>query len=124
MKRKVDSLPAWFYDWRDGKTFGYGRATKPYLKNVNIEKVPTEWKSNKKASMTSHIMEEWLGTFNAKMKEQKHSALLFLDSKTCHPHTACPLPQHHSVSQSMNQKVIKCVKLNYFKLLMQSLPVD
>jgi hypothetical protein len=58
------------------------------VKNVSIEKVPTEWKSNKKASMTSHIMDEWLGTFNAKMKKQKLSVLLFLDSKTCHPHTA------------------------------------
>jgi hypothetical protein len=106
-----------------------GRAAKPRcFKNIDIKKLPVDWKSNKKAWMTSHIMEEWLTAFNAKMKQQNHNVLLFLDNATCHPHIELSnvrlvwfTPNNTSVSQPVDQGVIKCVKLICRKLIMKSL---
>jgi hypothetical protein len=47
-----------------------------------MKKFPVDWKPK---NMTSHITEEWLRAFNAKMKQQKHN-IPFWDSATCHPH--------------------------------------
>jgi hypothetical protein len=73
-------------------------------------------------------MEEWLIAFNAKMTQQNCNILLFLDNATCHPHIEISNvwfvwfpPNTTSVSQPMDQGVIKCVKLNYHKLIMRSL---
>jgi hypothetical protein len=73
-------------------------------------------------------MEEGLRAFNAKIKQQKHNVLIFLDNATCHPrielsnvelawffsNTVC-------VSQPIDEGVIKWVKLNYLKLLLRLL---
>jgi hypothetical protein len=106
-----------------------GRAAKPRcFKNIDNQKLPVDWKSNKKAWMTSHIMEEWLTAFNAKMKQQNRNIPLFLDNAICHPHIELSnvrlvwFPRNiTSVSQLTDQGVIKCVKLNYRKLIMRSL---
>jgi hypothetical protein len=73
-------------------------------------------------------MEEWLTAFNAKMKQQNRNVLLFLDKATCRPHIELPNvrlawfpPNTTSISQLMGQGVVKCVKLNYRKLIMRSL---
>jgi hypothetical protein len=43
-----------------------GKAAKPWcFQNLDIRKLPVEWRSNKKAWMTSKIMEEWLTAFNS-----------------------------------------------------------
>lgn len=48
-----------------------GKAAKPRcFKNMDIWKLPIEWRSNKKAWMTSHIMKECLTAFNGRMKKQ------------------------------------------------------
>ena len=48
-----------------------GKAAKPRcFRNLDIRKLPVEWRSNKKAWMTSQIMEEWLTAFNGRMKMQ------------------------------------------------------
>jgi hypothetical protein len=73
-------------------------------------------------------MEEWLTEFNAKMKQQNRNVFLFLDNATCRPHIELPNvrlalfpPNTTNVSQPMDQGVIKCVKLNYRKLIMRFL---
>jgi len=44
------------------------KAAKPRcFKNINVEKLPVSWYSNKKAWMTRSIMEGWLIKFNSKM---------------------------------------------------------
>ena len=56
-----------------------GKAAKPRcFRNLGIQKLPVEWRSNKKAWMTSQIMEEWLTAFNGRMKMQNRHVLLFL----------------------------------------------
>jgi hypothetical protein len=55
-----------------------GKAAKSRcFKNTDIKTLPTEWKCNKKAWMTSHIMGEWLTAFNAKTKQQKEKFSYF-----------------------------------------------
>ncbi|KAJ4433108.1 hypothetical protein ANN_15365 [Periplaneta americana] len=106
-----------------------GKTSKPRcFKNVDVKKLPVEWRSNKRVWMTSEIMEEWLQAFNARMKQQNRHVLLFLDNTTCHLHIqlsdvclAWFPPNITSVSQPMDQRVINCVKVNYRKLLMRSL---
>jgi len=105
------------------------KAAKPRcFRNLDIWKRPVEWRSNKKAWMTSQIMEEWLTAFNGRMKMQNRHVLLFLDNATCHPHIklsnmrlAWFPPNTTSVSQPMDQGIVQNVKVHYRKLLMQSL---
>ena len=77
--------------------------------------------------MTSQFMEEWLTAFNGRMKMQNRHVLLFLDNATCHPHIkfsneqlAWFPPYTTSVSQPMDQGIIRNVKVHYRKLLIQS----
>jgi hypothetical protein len=62
------------------------------------------------------------------MQQQNRNVFLFLDNPICHPHIelsnvrlAWFPPNTTNVSQPMDQGVIKCVKLNYRKLIMRSL---
>ena len=106
-----------------------GKAAKPRcFRNLDIRKLPVECRSNKKAWMTSQIVEEWLTAFNGRMKMQNRHVFLFLDNATCHPHIkfsnvwlAWFPPNTTSVSQPMDQGIIRNVKVHYRKLLMQSL---
>ena len=106
-----------------------GKAAKPRcFRNLDIWKLPVEWRSNKNAWMTSQIMEEWLTAFNGRMKMQNRHVLLFLDNATCHPHIKLSnvrlawFPANTtSVSQPMDQGIIRNVKVHYRKLFMQSL---
>ncbi|GBL94689.1 Tigger transposable element-derived protein 4 [Araneus ventricosus] len=111
------------------KLLAIGKAAKPRcFKNLDVQKLPVIWKSNKKAWMTAAIMEECLKTLTAKMKKERSDILLFLDNATCHPHIelsniqlAWFTPNTTSVTQPMDQGFIRCVKVNYRKFLMQSL---
>jgi hypothetical protein len=98
------------------------------FKNINTNELLVLWKSNKKAWMTAALMEDWLKGFNERMKQQKRRILWFLDNATCHPHLELSnvqlawFPSNTTiVTQPMDQEVINCVKLNYRKLVMQSL---
>ena len=78
--------------------------------------------------MTSQIMEEWLTAFNGRMKMQNRHVLLFLDNATCHQHIKFSNmrlvwfpPNTTSVSQPMDQGIIRNVEVHYHKLLIQSL---
>lgn len=104
-----------------------GKAARCF-KNMDLQKLPVEWRSNRKSWMTSQIMEEWLMAFNGRMKRQKRHVLLFLDNATCHPHIqlsnvklAWFPPNTTSLSQPMDQGVIQNIKVQYRKLLMHSL---
>nr|CAD7414874.1 unnamed protein product [Timema cristinae] len=100
-----------------------GKAAKPRcFRNMDIRKPPVECRSNKKAWMTSQIMEEWLTAFNGRMKKQNWDVLLFLDNATFHLHielfnvqfTWFP-PNTTSLSQPMDQGTNQNVKVQYRK---------
>jgi len=93
-----------------------------------IASLPVTWKSNKKAWMTTEIMEQWLQYFNADMRSQNRNILLFLDNATCHPYIELSNVKIHmlppnttSVSQPMDQGVIYTFKSYNRKFMLLSL---
>ncbi|KAF0740487.1 tigger transposable element-derived protein 6-like, partial [Aphis craccivora] len=106
-----------------------GKAAKPRcFKNIDVEKLPVSWYSNKKAWMTGSIMEDWLRKFNSKILKKNKHIIIFLDNAACPPKfdlsnikLAWFPPNTTSITQPMDQGIIYCVKLYYRRLLMQSL---
>ena len=53
-------------------------------KEVEVEKLPVQWRSNRKAWMeTSHFL-EWLQDLNQQMQRQERKIILFMDSVSSH----------------------------------------
>ncbi|KAE9528589.1 hypothetical protein AGLY_012164 [Aphis glycines] len=106
-----------------------GKSKKPRcFKNMDISSLLVIWKFNKKAWMTTEIMEQWLRYFNADMRSQNRNVLIFLDNAACHPkielsNTKILMlpPNTTSITQPMDQGVIYTFKSYYRKLLLQSL---
>ena len=106
-----------------------GKMAKPCcFKNMDALKLPVTWQSRKKMWMTSGLMEQWPGSFNAKMRKGNRQVLLFLDNATCHPTVnlsnvkfAWFLPCSISITQPMDQGVIYTFKSHYRWFFMQSL---
>ncbi|GFW71693.1 tigger transposable element-derived protein 6 [Trichonephila clavipes] len=60
-----------------------GKSAKPRcFKGINW--LPTKYRSNKKAWMTTELFNEWLVSLNSDMKIEKRRILLFLDNCTVH----------------------------------------
>ena len=105
-----------------------GHAARPRcFKHVNLESLRVTWRSNKKAWMTSSIFEEWLVRFNAKMRAEKCSVILFLDNAPSHP-THYQMsnvkliflpPNTTSVLQPLDQGIIQNIKLLYRRKLLE-----
>jgi len=50
-----------------------------------INLLPVQYRNNKKAWMTSTIFDDWLRSFDKKMRSQKRNVLLFVDNAPSHP---------------------------------------
>lgn len=86
-KKRLTVFLCGFVSGEMEKALVIGKAAKPRcFRNMDIQKLPVEWRSDKKAWMTSQIMEEWLTAFNGRMKVQNRHVLLFSDNATCQPH--------------------------------------
>lgn len=110
-----------------------GKSFKPRaFKNLNKDNLPVIWKSNTKSWMTSEIMNEWLENFDRKMGVQKRKILLFLDNASSHPKNNVYQnikihflpPNCTSISQPLDQGVIKIFKSNYRNLILKHLLVN
>lgn len=63
-----------------------GKSKKPRcFKSMDISSLPVISKFNKKAWMTTEIMEQWLRYFNTDTRSQNRNVLIFLDNAACHP---------------------------------------
>lgn len=108
-----------------------GKAQKPRcFRNLDRNALPVIWRWNRKAWMTGSLMEEWLQSFNGRMKRQNRKVLLFLDNAGCHPHIKLSNvklvffpPNTTAVTQPMDQGVIRSFKAWYRKFLLQYLVV-
>ena len=81
-KHSKERVTLFLYAFADGKfekPLVIGKSLKPRcLKKININNLPVKWHANKKAWMTSKIMESWLKDFNyknAKGKQKCYSIL-------------------------------------------------
>ncbi|XP_061166736.1 tigger transposable element-derived protein 4-like [Saccostrea echinata] len=100
-----------------------GKCQKPRCFNrVDPNTLPVVYKFNKKAWMTSYIMEEWLKSLNRKMVCQKRKILLFLDNAPSHQKINLSniklqfFPANTtSKLQPMDQGITQCLKLKFRK---------
>ena len=106
---------------------GKSACPRPF-RHLDRNSFPVNWRSNKKAWMTSAIMEEWILSFNERMKSQSRKVILFLDNATCHPRIdlsnvklAYFPPNTTSVTQPIDQGIIYTLKSFYRKFVLQSL---
>ena len=98
-----------------------GKSAKPRcFKNISIKSITLTYLSNKKAWMTSYIFDNWLRTFNDKMRREERNVLLFLDNAPSHPHISLSNiklqffpPNTTSCTQPMDQGIIQTVKLKF-----------
>ncbi|GFR91480.1 tigger transposable element-derived protein [Elysia marginata] len=89
----------------------------------NIKSLPTTYRSNKKAWMTSKVFEEWLRKLDRSFLLQGRSVIIFVDNCTAHPHVkdlrAISLvflpPNTTSVLQPWDKGIIQNLKTLYRK---------
>ena len=100
-------------------TIGKSQKPRSFKNKVTL---PTEYKSNRKAWMTSDIFTEWLKKFDRKMTTQKRKVALLLDNCAAHPKNVTGLksvelyylpPNTTSVLQPLDQGIIKNFKHFY-----------
>lgn len=88
-----------------------------------IKSLPVDYRSNKKAWMTSSLFSEWLLNFDRKMKIENRKVLLFINNCTAHNYDIelgsikvhfLP-PNITSILQTMDQGIIQNFKMFYRK---------
>lgn len=84
-KERLTVMLCWSMSGEKLKPMVIGKARKPRcFKNIDIEKLPVVWRSNKKSWMTECTFLDWVKGVNRKMKREKRKILLFLDNVTSH----------------------------------------
>ena len=93
----------------------------------HVKSLPTEYLANKKAWMTSEIFIDWLHKVDKKMTKRKKKIVMIVDNCPAHPNVPglksvnlvfLP-PNSTSITQPMDQGVIKNLKVHYRKLIIQ-----
>ncbi|XP_052260449.1 tigger transposable element-derived protein 4-like [Dreissena polymorpha] len=99
-----------------------GKSLKPRCFR-SIHHLPTTYRANKKAWMTSHVFTEWLRTLDEKMFRKRRKIAMIVDNCPAHPDVSdlkairlvfLP-PNTTSITQPMDQGVIKNLKIHYRK---------
>ncbi|CAC5376698.1 Cell division cycle protein 23 homolog [Mytilus coruscus] len=93
----------------------------------NVKSLPSECVANKKAWMTSEFFINWLHQVDKQMTKRKRHIVMIVDNCPAHPHVPglksiklvfLP-PNTTSVTQPMDQGVIRNLKLHYRKLVIK-----
>ena len=91
----------------------------------NVSSLPCRYRSQKKSWMDSALFEEWVRELDVKFEKQNRKIALIIDNCPAHP-TIADLsnvkliflpPKTTSVSQPMDQGVIRCLKAFYRRRL-------
>ncbi|KAL1457150.1 hypothetical protein WDU94_001811 [Cyamophila willieti] len=104
------------------KPFVIGKSVKPRCFK-GIQSLPTTYRANKKAWMTTELFNEWLSSINTDMKKKNRHILLFMDN--CTVHNNAPIlsnitihffpPNTTSKLQPLDQGIIHNFKTFYRK---------
>ena len=105
-----------------------GKSAKPRCFK-NVQTLPTIYRNNKKAWMTSMIFEEWVRDLDKQYMKKKRHVALVIDNCTAHPHlndlkaiTLVYLPPNTtSKTQPMDQGIIKNLKVHYREGILRKL---
>lgn len=94
----------------------------------NIKKLPVDYTFNKRAWMTSELFENWLRKLDKRFKREKRNVAIVIDNCPAHPKLELSniklifLPPNTTPkTQPMDQGVINCLKVNYRKLMIESI---
>lgn len=106
-----------------------GKSANPRcFKNTKIASLPVIYKNNKKAWMTSIIFEDWVKSFDKKMKRQGRKVILFMDNGSSHVNIKLSNvkmqflpPNTTSKLQPMDQEIIQALRLGYRKKQLQTI---
>ena len=106
--------------------FIIGKAKKPRCFK-NIKTLPCRYRTQKKSWMDGVLFEEWVRDLNKRFESEKRKMALIIDNCPTHPITdnlshiklVFPPPNTTSVSQPMDQGLIRCLKANYRKRLVK-----
>lgn len=128
-KERLTILLCAFADGKIEKPLVIGKSLRPRcFNNANVLEFPVYWRANKKAWMTSILMDQWLKILNQKMKCQKRNIILFLDNASCHPKVnlsnikLCFLPPNTtSHTQPLDQGIIQNFKMHYRTQVLRSI---
>ena len=105
-----------------------GKAKKPRCFK-NVQTLPTEYRANAKAWMTSVLFIEWLRKLDTKFANQKRKIAMLMDNCSSHPKVEglkaikvyyLP-PNTTSATQPMDQGIIKNLKVHYRRQLVNKL---
>ena len=106
--------------------FVIGKARNPRCFK-NVKKLPCRYRAQKKSWMDSILFEEWVREINKMFQAEERNVLLIVDNCPAHP-TIEGLsnlkliflpPNTTSVTQPMEQGVIRCLKAHYRKRLVK-----
>jgi len=106
--------------------FVIGKARNPRCFK-NVKKLPCRYRAQKKSWMDSILFEEWVREINKMFQAEERNVLLIVDNCPAHP-TIEGLsnlkliflpPNTTSVTQPMDQGVIRCLKAHYRKRLVK-----
>ena len=106
--------------------FVTGKAKKPRcFKNINT--LPCRYRAQKKSGMDGVLFEEWVRDLKKQFESEKRKVALIIDNCQAHPiidnlsHIKLVFlpPNTTSVSQPMDQGIIRCLKANYRKRLVK-----
>src|SRR5215469_5048182 len=92
-KERLTAFLCGFMSSETEKPLVIGKAANPRrFRNLDIRKLPVEWRSNKKARMTSQFMEEWLTAF----KEEEENDIVLEEEK-------CRVKTYQDVVKSLKE---------------------
>lgn len=99
--------------------------------SISVDSLPVRYEANRKAWMTTPLMEDWLRTLDGEMRAQNRNILLLLDNAPVHPNIALTnvklqfFPSNtSSVLKPMDTGITQTLKLNYRRRQLQHVLED
>ncbi|XP_025834752.1 tigger transposable element-derived protein 4-like [Agrilus planipennis] len=114
-----------YYEWHKKKEIAhYSKSQKPRCFK-GVKSLPVDYANNRKAWMTSELLEKWLRDWDRDLVKEKKKILLLVDNCPAHPNVtdlksitlAFLPPNTTSVLQPMDQGIIRAIKTNFRKNL-------